>query len=115
MLQHSNIGQFTLLCIFQDVSVDNNFLALIKEIKSKRSLSVTHGVSLRNDGITAMIHPVVLDTSDPATILFEFMRQKNLRLIDLLHFLDKDNSDTLSREELRNGLKVITLLSKFSL
>ena len=67
---------------------------------------MTHGVPLRHDEVTPGTRPVVLDTDDPMTILFEFMRQKNLRLIDLLHSLDKDNSDTLTRDELRNGLLV---------
>ncbi|KAL8605545.1 hypothetical protein ACOMHN_031482 [Nucella lapillus] len=87
-----------------DVSVDSNFLALLDTVQEKRPLAVRHGVPLRHDDVTPGRHPVVLDTDDPVTILFEFMRQKNLRLIDLLHNLDKDNSDTLSREELRNGL-----------
>ncbi|XP_076446324.1 uncharacterized protein LOC143283834 [Babylonia areolata] len=87
-----------------DVSVDSTFLALLDSVQEKRPLAVRYGVPLRHDDITPGTHPVVLDTDDPVTILFEFMRQKNLRLIDLLHNLDKDNSDTLSRDELRNGL-----------
>nr|KAG5706248.1 hypothetical protein BaRGS_019575 [Batillaria attramentaria] len=87
-----------------DVSVDNNFLEVVQEVQNKRPLTVTHGVPLRHDDVRRGARPFVLDTDDPMTILFEFMRQKNLRLIDLLHSLDKDNSDTLTREELRNGL-----------
>ena len=78
----------------------------MQRVQEKRPLAVTHGVALRHDEITPGTRPVVLDTDDPVTILFEFMRQKNLRLIDLLHSLDKDNSDTLTRDELRNGLLV---------
>ena len=88
------------------MSVDSNFLAVMQRVQERRPLAVTHGVPLRHDEVTPGTRPVVLDTDDPVTILFEFMRQKNLRLIDLLHSLDKDNSDTLTRDELRNGLLV---------
>lgn len=86
--------------------MDNNFLAVLRGVQEKRPLVVTYGVPLRHDDLRRGARPMVLDTDDPVTILFEFMRQKNLRLIDFLHCLDRDNSDTLTRDELRNGLLV---------
>ena len=47
---------------------------------------------------------------DPAMILMEYMRLKNLRLVDLFHCLDADKSNSLSRDEFRRGLLVITEL-----
>lgn len=69
-------------------------------------LYVKHGITLRHDELRKGDNPIVLDTDDPATILFELVKTKNLRLIDLLHNLDKDNSETLSREEIRRGMEV---------
>ena len=62
---------------------------------------------LRHDELRKGDNPVVLDTDDPATILFELVKTRNLRLIDLLKNLDRDNSDTLSRDELRKGMEVL--------
>ena len=92
---------------FQDVSVDMDFVALLKEIQKVRPLHVKYGKELRHDELKKGEIPIVLDTDDPVTILFEFMKTKNLRLIDLLHNLDKDNSDTLTRDEFRRGMEVL--------
>ncbi|XP_060565697.1 leucine-rich repeat-containing protein 74B-like [Ruditapes philippinarum] len=99
-----------------DVSVDNDFVTLLKKVQHIRPLYVTHGNLLRHDDLRKGDNPVVLDTDDPVTILFECVKTKNLRLIDLMKNLDKDNSDTLSREELNRGLSEIDVpLSRRSL
>ena len=83
-----------------------DFLTLLEEIQEERPLIVKYGITLRHDELRKGDKPVVLDTDDPVTILFEFMKTKNLRLIDLLHNLDKDHSDTLTRDEFRRGMEV---------
>ncbi|XP_053399165.1 leucine-rich repeat-containing protein 74B-like isoform X2 [Mercenaria mercenaria] len=99
-----------------DVSVDNDFVTLLKKVQHIRPLHITHGNLLRHDDLRKGDNPVVLDTDDPVTILFECVKTKNLRLIDLMKNLDKDNSDTLSREELNRGLSEIDVpLSRRSL
>ena len=90
----------------QDVSVDSDFVDFLRKIQKRRPLVVKHGITLRHDDLRKGDVPVVLDTDDPVTILFEFVKTKNLRLIDFLKNLDKDNSETLSRDELRRGLEV---------
>ncbi|OWF46621.1 leucine-rich repeat-containing protein 74B-like [Mizuhopecten yessoensis] len=87
-----------------DVSVDNDFVSLLHEVQKQRQMKVTYGNLLRHDEIRRGNSSWVLDSDDPVAILFEYMKQKNLRLIDLLHNLDKDNSETLSRDELQLGL-----------
>ena len=103
--------------IFQlkDVSVDMDFLALLDEIQLERPLFVKYGITLRHDDIRKGERPVVLDTDDPVTILFEFMKTKNLRLIDLLHNLDKDNSETLTRDEFRRGMEVCLYVTRLEI
>lgn len=86
--------------------MDTNFVNLLEEVQEHRHLTVTHGITLRHDDIKQGQKGWVIDTDDPVAILFEYMKQKNFRLIDLLHALDKDNSDSLSRQELQNGLLV---------
>ena len=83
-----------------------DFVTLLREIQALRPLYVKYGIELRHDETRKGDLPVVLDTDDPVTILFEFMKTKNLRLIDLLHNLDKDHSDTLTRDEFRRGMEV---------
>ena len=100
-------GTCSFFSILKDVSVDNDFVILLRKIQQRRTLNVTYGIMLRHDELRKGDNPVVLDTDDPATILFELVKTRNLRLIDLLKNLDRDNSDTLSRDELRKGMEVL--------
>jgi len=43
---------------------------------------------------------------DPITILMEYIRLKNLRLVDMFRSLDGDNSKSISRDEFKRGLMV---------
>ena len=90
----------------QDVSVDSDFVDLLEQIQKRRPLVCTYGNTLRHDEIKKGNVTRVLDTDDPVTVLFEYMKQKNLRLIDLLHNLDRDHSDTITRDEFQQGLAV---------
>lgn len=90
--------------ISQDVSVDRDFVDLLEKIQKQRHLVCNYGNTLRHDEIKKGDVTRVLDTDDPVTVLFEYMKQKNLRLIDLLHNLDRDHSDTISRDEFQQGL-----------
>lgn len=92
--------------VLQNVCVDSDFVSLLEEIKESRQLDVVYGIELRHDELPKGERSLVIDTDDPVTILFEYMKQRNLRLIDLLHNLDKDHSDTVSRDEFQQGLKV---------
>ena len=46
----------------------------------------------------------VIFNCDPVKILY--YTQKNLRVIDLFRTMDRDGSNRLDREEIREGLKV---------
>lgn len=96
----------TMCLVLQNVCVDSDFVSLLEEIKESRQLDVVYGIELRHDELPKSERSLVIDTDDPVTILFEYMKQRNLRLIDLLHNLDKDHSDTVSRDEFQQGLKV---------
>ncbi|XP_061188206.1 leucine-rich repeat-containing protein 74B-like [Saccostrea echinata] len=93
----------------KDVSVDSDFVDLLEQIKKRRPLTCHYGNTLRHDEIKKGDVKRVLDTDDPVTVLFEYMKQKNLRLIDLLHNLDRDHSDTITRDEFQQGLSNIDL------
>ena len=43
---------------------------------------------------------------DPLTLLYEHVKNSNLRLWDLFAQFDKDKSLSISREEFQNGMKV---------
>ena len=47
-----------------------------------------------------------LSNEDPLSVLFEYARLQNFRLIDMFKSLDTDNSGSLDRDEFIQGLAV---------
>lgn len=94
-----------------NIVVTDEFEKLHKEQvngEKARNLSVTHGgvlfrkkhaFSLSNDREMAF-------HNDPMTKFKRIAEKHHLRLIDLLRQLDKDNSMTLTHEELKDGIKL---------
>lgn len=75
------------------------------QIQSERPLEVKYGVILRDEA-PPQCKEQALVSEDPILVLMEFMKLKNLRLIDLFQSLDKDGSRSLSNQELKAGLLV---------
>ncbi|XP_064650953.1 leucine-rich repeat-containing protein 74A-like [Lineus longissimus] len=99
-----------------NIQVDGVFLHILGKIKEKRTFSVTHGMVMRQDEIKKVSKDDVFDEDDPLSVLFEFMRQKNLRLKDLFGVFDKNGSDSITKAEFRNGFKKFNIpLSRRSL
>lgn len=90
----------------EDISVDEEFLDLLKELKETKSVKVTHG-ELINGGnaITEKEHdPHDLNRFDPVLVLVEYMRIDNLRLIDFFQYLDTGSRERLSKSNFRDGV-----------
>ncbi len=77
-------------------------------LRQSRLLKVEHGYVLTQDGGQSIEDQEFLN-EDPMTVLMEFMRIQNFRLVDLFTSLDKDGSKSLTRQEFRDGLLVCTL------
>lgn len=79
------------------------FQQLKESLELSRGLSVVHGPVL--DGHTTKeAADTALDLEDPMTVLLEFTRLSNFRLVDLFTRLDRDGSKTLTHDEFRDGL-----------
>ena len=90
----------------QGQCIEQEFLDAVDEINKERRLAVVHGIILDQFGTG---HGETTDdflNADPMMVLMEFMRLKNLRLIDLFQAMDKDNSMSLTRDEFKDGLQV---------
>ncbi|XP_013415903.1 leucine-rich repeat-containing protein 74A isoform X2 [Lingula anatina] len=92
-----------------DVSVDEEFVLLLQELRNIRPLHIQHGVMLRHDALEKVEVDDVVDSENPVSILFEYMRQENMRLIDLFHVFDRTNSDNITRAEFRDGFTNINI------
>ncbi|XP_064637888.1 leucine-rich repeat-containing protein 74B-like [Lineus longissimus] len=85
--------------------VEYAFADKLSALKAKRKFDIKHGIVLEEkegrkdqDDFT---------NEDPMMVLMEFMRLRNLRLMDLFVALDADGSKSLEREEFRDGLMKI--------
>lgn len=80
-------------------------------MKEKRDIEVIYGM-VWNTEREVLGHQdvdedeVKLIDEDPLTVLMEYARLQNFRLLDMFKCLDKDGSGALSLDEFREGLEV---------
>ena len=88
------------------MNVSDEFEKELKDLELLHHVEVNYGTRYRQSEIYNDVDDSYLDYHDPLLILFEYMRHDNLRMRDLLHKFDVDNSGTISREEVKKGLLV---------
>ena len=85
---------------FQDITVNNDFLALCKEVQHvKPNMKISHGGTGGAD-----FKPQTRPT--PMKILKNYIEDNKMRLLDLFNTLDKDKSMNITVKEFADGLKV---------
>ncbi|XP_071084475.1 leucine-rich repeat-containing protein 74A-like [Haliotis cracherodii] len=95
-------------------SVTEEFIQLKTTLEATRKLKVLHGPVLRQElkfsAIQEELDELVEKSIDdlmlehPMTVLFEFARQQNFRILDMFTTLDSDKSGTLTKQEFEEGL-----------
>lgn len=95
-----------LFCL-QDTPVDDEFLDAYEELQSIRDIHVYHKEPNKKK-ITSILREKKLENYDPMLLLFELMRQENMRLIDLFRQFDKDADNNITKQELKDGFLVCT-------
>jgi len=96
--------------------VEEKFVELLKALNAQRSnpLTVVHGPTCRTPKFTQQpiiktkVNPLqpTQNYRDPLTEVFEYMKKRSLRVIDLFKIWDRDRNEVLSREEVRMAFKV---------
>lgn len=93
----------------QGLIVDKEFEGILREIQDSRFLIVRYDHSLPlNKGQVSQIDPKNIFNIDPVRILF-YMKE-HLRTLDLFLKVDRDGSNSLSRDEMKFAFEVIILL-----
>lgn len=92
-------------CYIQDIPINPEFLDHLDDLLKVRKVQVYHRDPNKKK-ITPIIRSRTLKDYDPAMILFEYMKQENLRLIDLFRTFDTDSSQSVSKDELKEGFVV---------
>jgi hypothetical protein len=98
------LSKFHLLFSTQGQCVEYAFADKLMMLKDKRKLNIKHGIIL--EGMEQRKDHDDFTNEDPMMVLMEFMRLRNLRLVDLFVALDADGSKSLERDEFRDGLLV---------
>ena len=80
-------------------------MKLKANLRESRAIVICHGIVMIKDALSVVASEAFAN-EDPMMVLMEFMRLRNLRLVDLFASLDKDGSHSLTRNEFRNGLMV---------
>ncbi|KAJ8297785.1 hypothetical protein KUTeg_024316 [Tegillarca granosa] len=85
--------------------VEMPFLKLAEKLWNDRQIEVIHGPVYGLDLDSIDEDEQVLIDANPVIVLIEFGKLMGFRLMDLFAALDKDGSKSLSKSEIRNGLK----------
>ncbi|XP_063413201.1 leucine-rich repeat-containing protein 74B-like isoform X1 [Mytilus trossulus] len=86
----------------EDTPVDDEFLDAYEELQNIRDIHVYHKEPNKKK-ITSILREKKLENYDPMLLLFELMRQENMRLIDLFRQFDKDSDNNITKQELKDG------------
>ncbi|KAH3717570.1 hypothetical protein DPMN_060363 [Dreissena polymorpha] len=99
----------TRLEVLKDVSVDEDFMAVLERLAAKSHLNVKHGKFTRKVPVKEF-RPPKPPPRDPITMIYDYKYERGYRTLDLLMQLDKDNNFIIDRQEFTDGLAVIGLV-----
>lgn len=106
LLTHPHVLLILLTLIvfgFQDITVNNDFIELCKEVQHLRpKMKISHGGA---GGAVSKPKP----RPTPMKILKNYIEDNKMRLLDLFNTLDKDKSMNITVEEFADGLKVSSM------
>lgn len=86
--------------------VDEEFLTLLDDIQSTKSLEVVYGHVIKRENGRGRKGDGIDGNLDAVYELYKYMSEHNYRVIDLMKWLDKDGSMSVSREEFKRGMMV---------
>ena len=93
----------------QDTAVELGFVLLLKRLRKEREIEVIYGAILRSssspiDGCS--FGKVGGKEVNLVAHIFRLMEEQKLRVVDVFRRLDTDDSDTITKQEFRDAVKV---------
>ncbi|XP_033743774.1 leucine-rich repeat-containing protein 74A-like [Pecten maximus] len=92
----------------KDTPVDEKLFKAINDLYAVHNIKIIH-----REPVGHRFSPIKERAEqrdfDPVMVLFEYMKQENLRLIDLFRNLDRDQNNEISREEFREGFMMMNI------
>jgi hypothetical protein len=94
--------------VFKGSLVVHDFMDRVKKIQASRpKFTVLVSFVSKSTGKGPSGEREQYDDENPLIILLTFMTERKLRLIDLFHSMDKDQSGSVDREEFIEALQVL--------
>ena len=86
--------------------MDDEFVKMMEAVRERRYIKVTHGPIIKQSTDHVAVASDIFMDRDPVRTLFDFMAAEGLRVVDLFNRLDLDKSQSVSKQEFRDGMVV---------
>jgi hypothetical protein len=73
--------------------------------QSQHGLHVKHDV-IHYSAVRLLDDEDSVSLEEPLMLLYKYVQDQNLRLVDIFHIFDEDNSNTVDKNEFTKGLRV---------
>ena len=96
--------------MFKGLYIDKSFLKQLSKVRVDKDINVYHGPAINQWDLQKQVESCtsLCESNSPVTVLMEFLRLRNIKLLELFPHVNSQSGDgEISPEDFRWALKVL--------